>query len=171
MSRKKPGSLTESTCIKDVCSESNKKFWTFIKGLKKDSFGIPSLKNESGILVMENKQKAALLNRQFESVFTDEDLDHMPQINKPNFPPMPEIEINVAGVEKLLSKLKIHKATGPDGVPSRILRECASEIAPAISTIFQFSLSSGILPDSWAMAPSQHISCVQKRRQDKTVKL
>ena len=73
--------------IKDVCSESNKKFWSFIKGLKKDSFGIPSLKNESGILEMENKQKAALLNRQFESVFTDEDHQTMPQIDKPNFPP------------------------------------------------------------------------------------
>ena len=42
--------------IKDI-SESNKKFWSFIKGLKKNSFGIPSLKHKSGILVLENKQK------------------------------------------------------------------------------------------------------------------
>ena len=65
---------------------------------------------------------------------------------------MPEIQIDVTGVEKLLGELKIHKVTGPDGVPSQILRECATEIAPALSIIFQSSLNSGCLPDSWHQA-------------------
>ena len=76
----------------------------------------------------------------------------MPHIEKQSFPSMPEIQVNVAGVEKLLGELKIHKATGPDGVPSRILQECAHEIAPALSIIFQLSLSTGFLPDPWRQA-------------------
>ena len=55
------------------------------------------------------------------------------QIDKPNFPPMPEIQTDVAGVDKLLSELTIHKANGPDGSTLWILGECASEITLALS--------------------------------------
>ena len=48
---------------------------------------------------------------------------------------MPDIHVSVSGVEKLLSKLNIHKATGPDEIPSRILKEYASEIAPTLTLL------------------------------------
>ena len=100
-----------------------------MKSLKIDSTGIPALKDENFTLVTENIQKAGLLNKQFESVFTHENLDHFPTNDKPSFPCMPDIYVSVSGVEKLLSKLNIHKATGPDEIPSHILKEYASEIA------------------------------------------
>ena len=85
--------------------------------------------------------------RQSESVFTDEDNQTMPQIDKPNFPPCQRFKLMLLMWRKIHGELKIHKATGPDGVPSQILRECASEIAPALSVIFQFPLYSGCLPE------------------------
>ena len=138
--------------IKEVCFQGNKKFWSFVKSLKKDSAGIPALKDENFTLVTENIRKAGLLNKQFESVFTQENLDHFPTIDKTSFPCMPDIHVNASGVEKLLSKLNIHKATGPDEIPSRILKEYASEIAPTLTIIFNKSLASGILPESWRQA-------------------
>lgn len=89
----------------------------------------------------DNIKKAELLNKQFKSVFTQEDTDHLPQITKPKFSCMPEIHVNVNGVQKLLSELNIHKATGPDEIPSRILKDYANEIAPALTVIFRKSLS------------------------------
>ena len=47
-------------------------------------------------------------------------LDHFPTIDKPSFPFMPDTHISISGVEKLLTKLNIHKATGPDEIPSCI---------------------------------------------------
>ena len=52
--------------------EKIKKFWSFIKSLKKDAFGITSLR-ENGILKTASKEKANICNRQFQSAFTRED--------------------------------------------------------------------------------------------------
>ena len=49
---------------------------------------------------------------------------------------MNNIRIEVPGITKLLRNLNSHKASGPDGVPARLLKETAEEIAPAISILF-----------------------------------
>ena len=46
-----------------------KRFWSYIKSLKKDSSNISPLR-ENGILQSDDKQKAEILNRQFQSAFT-----------------------------------------------------------------------------------------------------
>ena len=48
-----------------------KKFWSFVKSLKKDAFGITSLR-ENGILKTDTKEKADICNQQFQSAFTCE---------------------------------------------------------------------------------------------------
>jgi len=45
-----------------------------------------------------------------------------------------------------------HKATGPDGIPARLLKETASELAPAVTLLFQVSLDRGKVPSSWKEA-------------------
>ena len=57
----------------DKSSKVGKGFWSYIKKLKKDSCGITPLK-EDGQMVSDNKGKADILNRQYQSVFTIEDL-------------------------------------------------------------------------------------------------
>ena len=52
-------------------NEKAKKFWSFVKSLKKDTFGINSLR-ENGILKTDTLDKANICNRQFESAFTRE---------------------------------------------------------------------------------------------------
>ena len=72
--------------------------------------GIPTLKDKlTGELVMESKQKAELLSRQYQEQFTQERLDDMPTAQENNVPPMPEIEINATGVTNLLKKLDPHE--------------------------------------------------------------
>jgi len=52
-------------------------------------------------------------------------------------------------VTTLLHNLDSHKAPGPDGIPSKFLKETATSIAPALTLIFKASLKQGKLPSEW----------------------
>ena len=65
---------------------------------------------------------------------------------------MPDININVHGMSKQLSKLNPGKAAGPDNLSSRILKELHHEIAPILTDICNCSLREGIVPDDWRNA-------------------
>ena len=60
-----------------------KKFWTFIKSLRKDNCSIQSLKSNDEI-VTDGIDKAEVLNSYFQSVFT-----HEPNTELPNKGPSP----------------------------------------------------------------------------------
>jgi len=136
--------------IRSTCSDSPKRFWSYIKSLKIDSIGIPALRR-NGKLESENKIKAEILNSQFNSVFTHEKAD-LPSDPGTSFPIRSDITVSVEGVVKLLRELNPNKASGPDGIPSRILKLAAEEIAPVLSIIFQKSLDSGEIPSAWLRA-------------------
>jgi hypothetical protein len=59
---------------------------------------------------------------------------------------MNKITINTEGVQNLLQHLKPNKATGPDDIPAKFLKEVNIEISPLISLIFQASLDQGQIP-------------------------
>lgn len=65
---------------------------------------------------------------------------------------MLEIHVKVEGIEKLLKNLDPSKATGPDQIPARILKQFATEFAPHLTTIFNVSLSKGDVPEDWRHA-------------------
>ena len=45
-----------------------------------------------------------------------------------------------------------HKALAPDGIPGRILKETAQQIAPSLTLLFNKSLHSAVVPDEWKLA-------------------
>ena len=49
-------------------------------------------------------------------------------------------------MEKFLAGLNVKKASGPDNIPCKILKELAAELAPILTTIFQQSLETGQIP-------------------------
>ena len=116
-----------------------------------NSFGICSLKDR-GDLICDSVQKADVLHNKFRKVFTQEDFTNMPSLDNDSYPSMPEVTVSTQGVQKLLSKLQPNKATGPDDLPARVLKEFAVEIAPALSCIFERLLDTGILPEDWRRA-------------------
>ena len=50
---------------------------------------------------------------------------------------------------KRLSTLNVWKACGNDGIPNRVLMECAAALAGPLTHIFNLSLQSGQFPDHW----------------------
>ena len=56
------------------------------------------------------------------------------------------------GIIIQLKNLNQNKATGPDELPARVLKETAEQIAPTITHIFQQSYNTSKLPDDWLQA-------------------
>ena len=125
---------------KDQNPGKQKWFWSFIKSLRKDNCGVAPLK-ENGKMHSDLKDKAYILNRQYESTFTREDTSNIPQPRGEPCSPMPDIIVTEEGVAKLLRKINPNKACGPDMIPARILKELAEEISASMTAIFQKSLT------------------------------
>ena len=114
-----------------------------------DHCSIASLKHGTEV-VCEGHKKANILNEYFSSVFTCED-DNVPCLPA-LYPGICDPVIGLDGVVKLLCDLKPNKASGPDMIPNRVLKEAAVEIAPFLVMLFQASLDQGTLPKEWKHA-------------------
>ena len=62
------------------------------------------------------------------------------------------IKISQREIEEKICKLKVKKATGPDGVPARVLKSAGMSIAPSLKSLFRHSAKACKPPDQWKMA-------------------
>ena len=141
--------------VKDIMKD------TFIKHKRTDSSGVAPLKS-NGSTFTDPTQQATVLNQQFESVFSRPkalslkflaELELWFQgIKLKHVIGMPEITITVNGVEGLLKGLNPNKASGPDEISPRLLKELHVELAPILTKIYRSSLSTGIVPEDWKTA-------------------
>ena len=138
----------------------NKHFWRYVKHKRSNRNSIPPPLKSNRLLHSEDKQKAEILNKQFQDAFSDGTEFTSEEFSRRcpmpgTYPEMPPIDITCKGVPKqlkLLKLLKPHKAPGPDGIKPLILRECAEELAPALAAIFRSSLKNGVVPNDWREA-------------------
>ncbi|CAG2209800.1 unnamed protein product [Mytilus edulis] len=76
--------------IQDVVSndfkENPKRFYTYVKSKKQESSGVSALTNTDGFLHSESSQKAEILNDQFQSVYTKEDMTSIPNRGPSRYP-------------------------------------------------------------------------------------
>jgi hypothetical protein len=98
---------------------------------------------------------ANLFNRYFTSVLNT-DHDNLEERSSPPSPPstsgQSDLQLTIEEVARTLLALDTTKATGPDGIPSRLLKETAWQIAPSLTKIFNRSLSCGEIPAEWKLA-------------------
>ena len=104
------------------------------------------------ILKTDSKEKANICNRQFQSAFTREDHSDPPSKGASPFSFMGDITVDPKGMAKLLGGLNVHKASGPDGLNARVLKEFSNEISPILALIYNESLARGEVPDEWRQA-------------------
>ena len=128
---------------------NSKSVWSYIKSKGQEWIGVAPLKNKMGFLQSDNKSKAGILNEQFQSVFTKENLNNFPIKGKSPYSPIEDIKINSIGVHKLLKNLKPHKDIGPDPIPSFILKAAADQLAQILTELYQTSLNTGVVPQDW----------------------
>ncbi len=56
------------------------------------------------------------------------------------------LSLSVADVTRSFKRVNIRKAVGPDSIPGRVLRACASQLAGVFTDIFNLSLSLSVVP-------------------------
>ena len=137
--------------LSDNPSNNPKRFYSYVKSKRCDNSRVAPLRRE-GRTHADPKTKAEILNDQFSSVFTREDTDSLPSMPLSSYSDAPDITIEPNGVAKLLAKLNPHKAKGPDNIEAKLLKIAATEMAPAISLLFQASLDPGVVPEIWKKA-------------------
>ncbi|XP_076438589.1 uncharacterized protein LOC143277598 [Babylonia areolata] len=95
-----------STYISALITEEGDaiRLWQYVKSKKCDTTGVAPLK-KAGVTYSDPSVKANILNEQFCSVFTEEDLRPILEIGESLHPDMPNIIISEEGVLKLLRNL------------------------------------------------------------------
>ena len=134
-------------------SGNRRQFWKYIRAKRKDNHNISTLVT-NGLPISDSKEKANVLNKHFESVFTKENLSNVPVMNQSNnlLPGMPDTTFSVTGIQHQLSILDTNKASGPDNISPFILKHCSNEISPILQVIFMQSMDTGVLPSDWLKA-------------------
>ncbi len=56
------------------------------------------------------------------------------------------LTVEVVDVRRVLRAVNPRKATGPDGVPGKVLKACADQLAPVFTVIFNLSLGQATIP-------------------------
>ena len=89
--------------------------------------------NQQGPQASTPQQIAELFNSYFVSVFTapSSEVRTWSALFTPSHPTLNELEIPVEMVVTSRKQLDINKATGSDGIPVRLLKETADQIAPS----------------------------------------
>ncbi|GAB0179468.1 mitochondrial enolase superfamily member 1 [Grus japonensis] len=144
----------ELNLARDV-KDNKKGFFKYISRKRKTRENVSPLLNEVGALVMEDTEKAELLNAFFASVFTakagpqeSQTLEVGEEVWRKEDLPLVEED----RVREHLGKLNIHKFMGPDGMHPRVLRELADVISMPLSIIFKRSWRTGEVPEDWRKA-------------------
>lgn len=134
---------------------SPKRWWNITKsllGFTKNS-NIPTLIRSDNSLANDDKAKASTLNEFF---LTNSTIDttnaRLPQPNLLTQNSLDTIQLNDDDVLQLLNSVDTSKATGPDNISPKMLKEAAPSIARPLTRLFNLSLSTCVFPDIWKQA-------------------
>ena len=133
---------------------SNKSWWSTLKTFISPNFksSVPSLPFE--VIYSDDQDKANILNSYFQSQTILDDKDAILPILPSSVlvSQLRSIILTPLEVESILKTLPTGKASGPDGMSNRILRELAYELSTPLCSLFNESLHTGRLPTSYKEA-------------------
>ena len=114
----------------------------------------PNIRNHqslynNGSLTSDNQEMAEILSKFFQSTFTDENLESIPNFPQRTSEYLPEISLTKQSILNELVKVNAAKAPG---IHSCVLKNCAEPLVNPLYYLFQQSLSSGELPLEWKQA-------------------
>ena len=126
-----------------------KRFWTFCR-LNTNYRQIPAVVSDGQNDVTDTADKAKMFNDYFHSVFsTPKTGIALPPISVKSDNMLANIVFSEIDIINVLRGLDVNKASGPDDIPLKVLRECADELAPSLTTLFNLSMSTCTLPEEW----------------------
>ena len=130
-----------------------KQFHSYIKKKNANRLTVGPLKVD-GNVVTDHQVTSDMLNNFFCSVFTEENLEEMPEIGQQysGDDPLIDVIITEEKVRKKLAGLKPSSAPGPDKVWAKVLHSLADVLAHPLSIVYSKLLNEGAVPDIWKTA-------------------
>ena len=129
-----------------------KKFWSFVKA-RIGNRSVASCIEYEGQRAYTPLDKANLFNSFFHSVYIKaSEASNFQNPNQLTEHVIGDLSCSVEEVTKLLQSIDVNKASGPDNIPPRVLKECAMELALPLTIFFNFTLSRGNIPTDWKVA-------------------
>ena len=133
----------------------SKRWWRVANQIMEKQGGrsaTPALKRTDGVWVRDPTDKANLLASSFASKFSlpemvrNEFLFDWPYLATDGF-----IVVRRSHVEKTLEKMDIDSGTGPDGLSTHVLNECAHELALPVAKLIRRIIAHGMWPSAWTV--------------------
>lgn len=132
---------------------SPKKWWHLAKsflGQNKKSSYPPLIENNN--IFVGNTEKAELFNNYFVHQATIDTVGVSLPYKDPPLTQLTKINFVPSDISDLIKCLDTTKASGPDLISNRMLKEAANSIVPSLYRLFQSSLDSCSFPDNWKTA-------------------
>ena len=135
-----------------TCNLSSKQWWSVLKSFisSKSNSAVPPLETD-GLIYADDLEKANILNGFFrDQTLLDDGSAELPEFDlypvneNHSFLTMTSEEVKIT-----LETLPVGKATGPDGISNRMLKESLKEICFPVAAFFNHSFSSGEVPDAF----------------------
>lgn len=137
----------------DIAANSKtnpKRFYSYVNSRKPLRENIGPIKDPNGNLTNDAGSIATILNNFFSSVFTEENLDDIPELNDirefTEATVLENITVFEDEIKRYIEKMKISKSPGPDAFHPRHLKELKDVISGPLAKIFNKSLNEGIVP-------------------------
>jgi hypothetical protein len=137
--------------LSDSVTTNPKRFWSFFRSRSKCKT-IPQTLH-SGIKEVDSApEKAEMLNAHFHSVFKTDVDSELPDIALKHVEGLSTVTFTTDKVLKALLDLDVSKASGPDNLSPHVLKNCARQLAPSLSALFNLSMATGTIPEQWKTA-------------------
>ena len=142
-----------------------KRFWSVFKlGNKASSvpeqMSVPSSSKNTATGVTSVRKVVSISSvdiaeafiQHFASVFSGDTEEPRPQLPTISCPVLQDISLSPCEFAAALRSLDVSKATGPDEISARLLKETTEQIAPSLTLLYNKSLETGVFPDEWKLA-------------------
>ena len=126
--------------------------YAYIKAKQKVKDTISYLVKEDDSTIENNEDIATALGQFFQTTFSEEDLDYIPELPERTTSRLSEITITEQLVLSKLLHLNSNKTPGPDKVHPCLLKNCVASLCKPICYLFNQSLYTGELPADWKNA-------------------
>ena len=155
--------------LKDPYRPSLSQFIRVLRKPNRSKTTIQSLASNDGQVITCSKGMADLLNAHFTSIGQPSD----PNVPVPDLSPRQSLDGTLRRfsttphhVKKIMSKVKLMKSPGHDGLPNEAIRLLSSSLAGPVSSILNLSFQTGVYPDDWKFAVVSPVFKNKGTRQD-----
>lgn len=139
-------------CIRRIGSKlasypnGSRAFWYLVKAVESNfnRSSLPPLLKSDGSLAHAAEEKANIFASLFAANSRLDTAGKTPPVLPRTACVMAEVRLHQRKILKILWSLDVNKASGPNGIPSIVLRRYAPELSPHLTRLYRHSLETGI---------------------------